>query len=117
MFSKSATWRSWAPLETPIARFSGAIRVIPMISDRRQFLAASAFLTLPAFLHAADEAKGLVIGQAESAAAGNAMLAGGGNAVDAVVTAALVAGAVALPSAGIGGYGGHLVLARPDGKV
>jgi gamma-glutamyltranspeptidase/glutathione hydrolase len=31
--------------------------------------------------------------------------------------AALVAGVVAVPSAGIAGYGGHLVVARPDGKV
>ena len=49
--------------------------------------------------------------------AGHAVLAAGGNAVDAVVAAALVAGVVAVPSTGIGGYGGHLVVARPGGKV
>ncbi|HEV3142568.1 MAG TPA: gamma-glutamyltransferase, partial [Gemmataceae bacterium] len=38
-------------------------------------------------------------------------------AVDAAVTAALVAGVVAVPSCGIGGYGGHMVIGRPDGKV
>jgi gamma-glutamyltranspeptidase/glutathione hydrolase len=37
--------------------------------------------------------------------------------VDAVVAAALVAGVVALPSCGIGGYGGHMVIAQPGGKV
>jgi gamma-glutamyltranspeptidase/glutathione hydrolase len=89
-----------------------------MTLDRRQFLTASgALLAARPVLRAADEPKGLVIGQAEGAAAGNATLASGGNAVDAVVTAALVAGVVALPSTGIGGYGGHVVVAKPDGKV
>src|SRR5436305_325181 len=61
--------------------------------------------------------RGLVTGQAEGAEAGNAVLAAGGNAVDAAVAAALVAGVVALSSTGIGGYGGHLALAKPDGTV
>src|SRR5262252_4520733 len=89
-----------------------------MTHDRRQFLAsAGALLTFPAFGRAAEAPKGLVIGQPEGAEAGKAVLAAGGNAIDAVVTAALVAGAVALPSTGIGGYGGHLALARPDGTA
>jgi gamma-glutamyltranspeptidase / glutathione hydrolase len=58
-----------------------------------------------------------VNGQPQAAEAGTAILAAGGNAVDAAVAAALVAGVVAVPSCGIGGYGGHLVIARPDGKV
>jgi gamma-glutamyltranspeptidase/glutathione hydrolase len=66
---------------------------------------------------AAVEAKGSVIGQKQGADAGLAVLAAGGNAVDAAVTAALVAGVVAVPSCGIGGYGGHLIVGRPDGKV
>jgi gamma-glutamyltranspeptidase/glutathione hydrolase len=44
------------------------------------------------------------------------VLAAGGNAVDAVVSAALVAGVVAVQMCGIGGYGGHMVIARPGGK-
>jgi gamma-glutamyltranspeptidase/glutathione hydrolase len=85
--------------------------------NRRQFLASSAAVGLPAILRADDAPKGLVVGQAEGAAAGNVMLAAGGNAVDAIVTAALVAGVVALPSTGLGGYGGTLIVAMPDGKV
>ena len=89
-----------------------------MKPDRRQFLGAAGSLLGPAWTgRSADEAKGLVVGQPEGAAAGNAVLAAGGNAVDAVVAAALVAGVVALSSTGLGGYGGHLVLARPDGTT
>jgi gamma-glutamyltranspeptidase/glutathione hydrolase len=86
--------------------------------DRRQFLAGTAGgLVVPAFTRGIDAPKGMVIGQTEGAAVGNAMLAAGGNAVDAVVSAALVAGVVALPSTGLGGYGGHAVVAKPDGRV
>src|SRR4051812_35046293 len=85
--------------------------------DRRQFLSTGAALGLPAFLRAADPPKGRVNGQPQAAAAAMEVLAAGGNAVDAIVAAALVAGVVAVPSTGIGGYGGHLVVARPGGKV
>jgi gamma-glutamyltranspeptidase/glutathione hydrolase len=85
--------------------------------DRRQFLSTAAALGLPAFLRAADPPTGRVNGQPQAAAAGMEVLAAGGNAVDAIVAAALVAGVVAVPSTGIGGYGGHLVVARPGGKV
>src|SRR3954471_22630106 len=86
--------------------------------DRRQFLSTAAALGLPAFLPAADPPKGRVHGQPQAAEAGMAVLAAGGNAVDAIVTAALVAGVVAVPSTGIGGYGGHAVIAGlPGNKV
>ncbi|HVK11682.1 MAG TPA: gamma-glutamyltransferase [Gemmataceae bacterium] len=85
--------------------------------DRRQFL-GSALLAVTAGVRAAGPtARGLVTGQPQGAEAGNAVLAAGGNAVDAVVSAALAAGVVAVPSTGIGGYGGHMVVARPGGKV
>ncbi len=92
-----------------------------MTWDRRTFLkaAGAAVAALPALtLHADGPAgKGLVVGQAEGGEAGMALLAAGANAVDAAVAAALVAGVVAVPMCGIGGYGGHLTIGRPDGKV
>ena len=95
---------------------------MPSATSRREFLirtggALGAGL-LPGTSGAADgPVKGLVTGQAEGAAAGTAVLAAGGNAVDAIVTAALVAGVVAVPGTGIAGYGGHLVVTKPDGKT
>src|SRR5258708_29698093 len=87
---------------------------------RRTFLGTSAGLlagSAHAFTRVEGAApRGLVTGQPEAAEAGNAVLAAGGNAIDAIVTAALVAGVVALPATGIGGYGGHLVVAGPGRK-
>src|SRR5437588_8149984 len=61
---------------------------------------------------------GVVVGQAEGAKVGMQILASGGNAVDAAVAAALTAGVVAVPLCGIGGYGGHMVIAlAADKKV
>jgi gamma-glutamyltranspeptidase/glutathione hydrolase len=60
---------------------------------------------------------GLIVGQAEGAEAGQRVLADGGNAVDAAVAGTLVAAVVSISNCGIGGYGGHLVVGWPDGKV
>src|SRR5262245_48089904 len=89
-------------------------------TDRRQCLGQSAAIAAGCFAaaaNAADPPKALVNGQPHAATAGNAVLAAGGNAVDAVVAGALVAGVVAVTSTGIGGYGGHVVIAKPNGKV
>src|SRR4051812_49357869 len=82
--------------------------------DRRSFLAITAG-TLGAATagraigdEPARKNAGLVVGFPEGAQAGNAVLADGGNAVDAIVAAALVAGVVAVTRCGIGGYGGVL---------
>jgi gamma-glutamyltranspeptidase/glutathione hydrolase len=60
---------------------------------------------------------GKVVGHPEAATAGESMLADGGNVVDALVTAALVACVVSIHNCGIGGYGGHMTLATADGRT
>src|SRR5438874_2312107 len=91
--------------------------------DRRSFLAitggsiASAAAGQAAAAESVSKAHGLVIGYPQAAKAGNAILADGGNAVDAIVSAALVAGVVAVTRCGIGGYGGHMTIGMPSGKV
>lgn len=92
------------------------------LTNRREFLRRSASIAgaglLPLTASAENiPAKGLVTGQMHGAAAGNAVLAAGGNAVDAIVSAALVAGVVAVQGTGIAGYGGHLVIGKPDGPM
>jgi gamma-glutamyltranspeptidase/glutathione hydrolase len=59
---------------------------------------------------------GLVVGHVHAAKAGMEVLAAGGNAVDAAVAAGLAAGVSAVQMCGIGGFGGHLIIALPDGK-
>jgi gamma-glutamyltranspeptidase/glutathione hydrolase len=66
---------------------------------------------------APEARRGRVVGQLEGARAGEEVLAAGGNAVDAAVAAALVAGVVAIHQCGPGGYGGHMVIAPAGGKI
>ena len=61
-------------------------------------------------------ARGLLAGPSEAVQAGQEILDAGGNAVDAAVAAALVAGVVAISDCGPGGYGGHLMIATGDGQ-
>jgi gamma-glutamyltranspeptidase/glutathione hydrolase len=83
--------------------------------DRRTFLSSlAATLAAPP---AVDRSHGWVNGQKESAQAGLAVLAAGGNAIDAAVASALVAAVVEVHGCGIAGYGGHMVIATPKGKV
>lgn len=60
--------------------------------------------------------QGLVAGHIIAAEVGNKVLRDGGNAIDAAVAAALAAGVAAPAQCGIGGYGGHMVIALKGGK-
>jgi len=60
----------------------------------------------------------IAVGRAPTAAqAGHDILAKGGNAIDAAVTAALTAAIVEPASCGIAGYGTHITIGRADGTV
>src|SRR4051812_15984756 len=59
---------------------------------------------------------GAVVGENTAATVGEQVLAQGGNAVDAAVTAALVACISAPARSGIGGYGGHMVIGFANGR-
>jgi gamma-glutamyltranspeptidase/glutathione hydrolase len=86
--------------------------------DRREALAAGCALGLGLAPVASQQPAGLgrVVGWPEAAKAGEEVLAAGGNAVDAIATAALVATVVAPQMTGPGGYGGHFVAALDGGK-
>jgi gamma-glutamyltranspeptidase / glutathione hydrolase len=59
---------------------------------------------------------GSVVGENTGMKAGEKILAAGGNAIDAAVAAALAACIAAPARAGIGGYGGHMIIALSGGK-
>lgn len=90
--------------------------------DRREALKLAACGLAAAGLQTvrADEPprpKGWVEGHPVAAEVGRKVLADGGNAVDAVVAAALAVGVAAPHQCGPGGYGGNMVLALNDGKT
>ncbi|MFO0810768.1 MAG: gamma-glutamyltransferase [Gemmataceae bacterium] len=87
---------------------------MPPAPSRREALAVAASgLLVPALR--ADTPAGVVVGHPLAAKAGTDVLAAGGNAVDAAVGAALVAGVIVPHLTGFGGYGGHLIAAIDGG--
>ena len=90
------------------------------LSRRRALQLAAVGVAAPFILRAADAPPkyrhGVVSGEPTAEKVGAQVLASGGNAVDALVAAAL-AGAVAAPhQTGIGGYGASIIIASADGK-
>ena len=90
------------------------------LSRRRALRLAAVGISAPFILRAADSSPahphGIVSGEPTAEKVGAHVLASGGNAVDAMVAAAL-AGAVAAPhQTGIGGYGASIIIASADGK-
>jgi gamma-glutamyltranspeptidase/glutathione hydrolase len=75
--------------------------------------AALGAAALPWRASAADRVPGAIAGEATAARAGQKVLDTGGSAIDAILTAALVAAIVSPHNCGIGGYGGHMIIARP----
>ncbi len=95
-----------------------------MTITRRKFVKASvvsvgmaACAPAPSSYSQTPKTHGDVVGQREAAVVGRQILEQGGNAVDAMVAASLVACVVALPSTGIGGYGGVVIVGLPGGKL
>ncbi len=64
-----------------------------------------------------EESSGAVVGEPTAAKVGQQVLADGGNAVDAIVAAALVASVVAPHHCGVGGYGGAFMIAPAAGTL
>jgi gamma-glutamyltranspeptidase/glutathione hydrolase len=79
-------------------------------------MVAAAGLSHPGVAATEEAGRGLVVGEVHAAKAGMEVLAEGGNAVDAAVAAGLAAGVSSVQMCGIGGYGGHLVIALAGGK-
>src|SRR5688572_22347464 len=85
---------------------------------RRAAVGVSAAVAMPNVLIAArEDALGAVIGEATAAKVGQGILNDGGNAVDAIVGAALAACVVSIHNCGVGGYGGHMVIGMRGRKV
>jgi gamma-glutamyltranspeptidase/glutathione hydrolase len=107
---------------------SGYTRTISLVKkirySRREMLARTGKAALagaigfPAFSFAQKASPqwshGAVVGENTAAVVGEQVLGSGGNAVDAAVAGALMACIAAPARSGIGGYGGHMVIARAD---
>src|SRR5215213_7920735 len=75
---------------------------------------------LPSAALAADEKStqpfGAVVGNPIAAKVGETILRDGGNAIDAAIASAFAAGIATPHNCGVGGYGGHAVIALGGGK-
>ncbi|MGZ4964685.1 MAG: gamma-glutamyltransferase family protein [Limisphaerales bacterium] len=78
--------------------------------------AAAAAMVAPSCVtrHTASPARGIIVGDVEGVKAANNIFAQGGNAIDAAVAAAFVAGISSPSKCGIGGYGGSIMIGQGD---
>ena len=83
---------------------------------RRTFLKLTASAAATAPFTFATEEKFLVSGHPRSAEVGMTILRNGGNAIDAIVASAFAACILSPNNCGIGGYGGHMVIALQGGR-
>lgn len=74
-------------------------------------------LAVPCSTWADGATEGLVMGEPKGAEAGQQVLRQGGNAIDAIVAAALAACVHAPNQCGIGGYGGHMMIRLANGRL
>jgi gamma-glutamyltranspeptidase / glutathione hydrolase len=88
--------------------------------DRRQFLglvgSTAAVAATSGYAAEPVQAAGAIRGEPTAEKVGMQVLAEGGNAIDAIVAAALTAAVVVPHQTGMGGYGGHATLALDGGK-
>ena len=84
--------------------------------SRREMLAATAAVVASQPTRAATETGNRVEGLPVAAKVGAGAFTNGGNAIDAVITAAFAATVVAPQLCGVGGYGGHFIAAIHGGK-
>ncbi len=92
----------------------------PPLSRRRALRLTAAGVATPFILRAAEvplnHPHGVVSGEPTAEKVGAQVLSSGGNAVDAMVAAALTAAVAAPAMTGIGGYGASIIIASADGK-
>lgn len=86
-------------------RLTGRAALVGAVGARLSHAAAPAVQT-----------SGAIVGEPTAAQVGDRMLSNGGNAVDAIVAAALTAAVVSPHNCGIGGYGGHMVIVMARGS-
>ena len=83
--------------------------------------AALASTLVPHIVFAKEETSssfhGAVVGEPTAAKIGDKVLADGGNAIDAAIATAFAGGITSPSKSGIGGYGGHAIIALANGKV
>ena len=90
-----------------------------MLNVTGKAVAAAALLPHVAFSREENSATpfGAVVGDPAAVHVGLKFLADGGNAIDAAIATAFAAGITSPSKCGVGGYGGHVIIALANGKI